>query len=795
MASSSSQPTSYDPLHTLLASLPSAPLTSHDLSLLTSSLLSTNKPLAYIILTKSFESESHPSTPLLKRYIYDRLSETELQDVIGALALCKATLEINSDAGKEILSEEGMIDTILDLVEFPFFSTESISDTPSPHSQVQLAIADLLNTACNIPTLRSLLKPRAEKWLSSMIGKGQEGKGELEVLCVVALTKLGRASGADPMLGIGMGKTGEEQSSEGKGTEESSSDSIANDEEKLSKMLSSVIISDNNPSKTSTSNESITSAIEGLAYTSLNPQIKESLSLSKPFLASLFHLASSTSSTPSTARKSALSPSYSLNLDNPQDPKSTALQYGISIIILNICSRKAQLTEEQNQVEKLRKMANGGLTKGGTTEGKMGSGLKDTDPLESDEAVEDRITRLLRVGVVPAANVLSKTTSLRVKEVVGRLYLELLWEKEDRLAVIKEGGGKALLGLVGALLGDMGVKKSDDGKRAASEETDKPSFLESSSPSSTSLPAIQALAKLIITTPPLNLFGPQFTSSSLDCVRPISHLLQNSSSSLLQRFESLMALTNLASIGPEVASRIMSQGEELLRKIESDMLEDHELVRRAAVELVCNLATSEEGFCRYTGEDPGTLSDGTDTNLSTAQVGKRKAAKNRLRILLAMTDVDDLPTRLAAAGGLASLVQSRIACESLLSLDGNSSKSWDRIVSMLQPARATGGEDDLDENDEVEEISTAPPDEGLVHRALVIAVDLLTYIDSLPPSERKGILDTAVQSGLLREFMGLLAMWTAQRPTPQSLPPKKELVDATVECLRLMKAGGVELVL
>lgn len=79
------------------------------------------------------------------------------------------------------------------------------------------------------------------------------------------------------------------------------------------------------------------------------------------------------------------------------------------------------------------------------------------------------------------------------------------------------------------------------------------------------------------------------------------------------------------------------------------MLHDNTLLRRAAVELVCNLCPFPNGAAKF--------ADGSTR------------AKGRLRVLLAMADVEDLPTRRAAAGGLAMLTEFEAVAKEVLAIE------------------------------------------------------------------------------------------------------------------------------
>ena len=117
---------------------------------------------------------------------------------------------------------------------------------------------------------------------------------------------------------------------------------------------------------------------------------------------------------------------------------------------------------------------------------------------------------------------------------------------------------------------------------------------------------------------------------------------------LLPTFEALLALTNLASMQDDSVRDLQ------LRLLWSE-LEDHlllssnALVSRASVELLCNLMAFPACVAKFVG-------DGS------------KRESTRLRILLALTDVEDLPTCRAAGGALAMLMEWDAAVKSILDL-------------------------------------------------------------------------------------------------------------------------------
>uniref|UniRef100_A0AAA9T3T4 Protein unc-45 homolog A n=3 Tax=Bos TaxID=9903 RepID=A0AAA9T3T4_BOVIN len=225
-------------------------------------------------------------------------------------------------------------------------------------------------------------------------------------------------------------------------------------------------------------------------------------------------------------------------------------------------------------------------------------------PKDKPSFVRARVKKLLAAGVVSAMTCMVKTESpvltSSCRELLSRVFLALVEEVEDRGTVVAQGGGKALLPL--ALEGtDVGQTK-----------------------------AAQALAKLTITSNPEMTFPGE---RIYEVVRPLVSLLHLNCSGL-QNFEALMALTNLAGISERLRQKILK--EKAVPMIEGYMFEEHEMLRRAATECMCNLAMSKEvqDLFEATGND-------------------------RLKLLVLYSGEDDELLRRAAAGGLAMLTSMR----------------------------------------------------------------------------------------------------------------------------------------
>lgn len=101
-----------------------------------------------------------------------------------------------------------------------------------------------------------------------------------------------------------------------------------------------------------------------------------------------------------------------------------------------------------------------------------------------------------------------------------------------------------------------------------------------------------------------------------------------------------MALTNLASIDDGHRNKIVTTPE-MVYCIESLALEQHDMLRRAAVQLMCNLLMCQKYRDLY------------------RETREEATSCDRLKLLVLMCQEDDDETRSAAAGGLATLTSYR----------------------------------------------------------------------------------------------------------------------------------------
>lgn len=114
-----------------------------------------------------------------------------------------------------------------------------------------------------------------------------------------------------------------------------------------------------------------------------------------------------------------------------------------------------------------------------------------------------------------------------------------------------------------------------------------------------------------------------------EVVRPLVSLL-NTERDGMQNFEALMSLTNLSGFSDKLRRKIVK--EHALPDIEAYMFEEHDQIRQAATECMCNLVTCKEVQERY-------MQDGND----------------RLKLLVLLCAEDDDKLQKAASGALAML--------------------------------------------------------------------------------------------------------------------------------------------
>lgn len=655
--SNSSTPLLPDELSYLItAFLPSQPITYRSKAFLVLSSFCQGVRNSFPSVKKD---EPDPATESLGRVfatlVVSRLEEQKEEDVLIGVSFLAALFQVDWQTAASILLQDGVIDLVADIHDL------------FPSSRLSLAVAHLLGQAGGYKPCRAAMSAQSLEWLESK--SRQTSDTALRAAAAIALVKLSRGAASDAV----------------DNTNPQEQVGLVQDKE-LATLMKGIVISGNDRS-------SLADAIEGLAYLSVDPVVKEALSQDSTFLSQLFAQV--------TRRK---------NSSQHQKETNSPLLYGVLVIVANISVYRQRLSEEDAQIDKLRRM-----TKAGKEEKNRSTEL---DILDDDEHVKQRCRRLIASGALDVLSTVPVTESRGIKVNAGKAFLSFVEDRESRGKILQSGGAKTLMQIIRQALPTSSSSKSASPAMSPSLDI-------------MDLEPIQALAKLAITASPVQVFGPN-EGAVYDAIRPFSLMLLHPSSNLLQRFEAIMALTNLSSQSPEAASRV-AKADGILNKVELLMLEQHPLVRRAAMELICNLiAGSDEVFERYAGMD------------------NSRGSKSKLQVLLALSDVDDLPTRLAASGALATLTSAPSACRALFDLQCERKRVLPILTQLIDPSVLQPHEN----NEDDEEAGDVESNPGLVHRGVVCTRNFLLSVED--SAARKQLVMEATSEGLTLALANIL---------------------------------------
>ncbi|KAL7005284.1 SWI5-dependent HO expression protein 4 [Cystobasidiomycetes sp. EMM_F5] len=315
---------------------------------------------------------------------------------------------------------------------------------------------------------------------------------------------------------------------------------------------------------------------------------------------------------------------------------------------------RATNDDEERMKERLQKYANSAY-----------NSAQSVAEVESEAEVDGRCQKFLQLGIMEAVNMFVKHPSTAVRHQAANILLSLVDKRERRGLVIQQGGAKNLLNVIGR-------------QQALNTQGGQPTRED--------LICVQSLAKLLITTNPILVVGPSANSPLLvGVITPLSLPVTSPAASLLQQFESLMALTNIASVSDTLQEQIASlptflgRLEDIMLDVgsgsesTSDAVDGRILCRRAACELLCNLVGCETAFLRYTAADQE----------DKLRYGTLPAAvASRIKLLVALCSVEDLQTQLAVLGLMATLLSAPTVTRYIAAED----KRLDVFVSACEDA-------------------------------------------------------------------------------------------------------------
>lgn len=378
--------------------------------------------------------------------------------------------------------------------------------------------------------------------------------------------------------------------------------------------------------------ENVQYAVEGLAYATTRPEVRELLSGEGESLKQIVKLLESA-------------------------PAKSSLAYGALSIIAHLTRYQPAETEEQKRVRELKSYANA-------------AGKLQASPLVDDAHVSKRCRLVFDSGVTPVLVKHGKAASIASLSLIISIIFSFSVTPSFRGQLAQQGAVRLLIAAWTALPENQNTTRRT---------------------------AAQALARILISTNPALVFRQQTPQTA--AIRPLASIIPPDQTAdtrdLLPTFESLLALTNLASTDDDNDTTRRAIVRTAWDDIEELLFSSNARISTAAVELVCNLVQSPTEAVTLFGD------------------GSPKAA-TRVQLILALADADDVKTRSAAGGALASLT----AFESIVSA----------VLAQPRGAAVVLG---LCRDDQ---------DEGLRHRGAVVVHNMLSQEGKVGELAREKLL-------------------------------------------------------
>ncbi|POR36674.1 Ring assembly protein 3 [Tolypocladium paradoxum] len=466
----------------------------------------------------------------LSAFFFDRVRRGTYDDYIVAFCVASATFPIVPDLTAELFLSEGFLGSLRPLMRREWKSRK-----------VETACLEMLNAACMNSLCREAVQKYCVEWLEEVVDQDPTGSNgspsrdpkvqgeggsismrrhseQVQHLAAVILAKLravpSKASANDP----------------NRPRIEPAVTSI----EDLSRLFTKMILRDEDHGRQH--------SIEGLAYASLQPRVKETIVGNQPLLKKLVKI---------------------LTDAQPRSPTT----YGALSIFVNLTRYRPALSEEEKKMSQLKAYADAA--------GKLAG----PDLLDDDEHVAKRCQAVFDAGLIPVLVTHSKDGSPASMSLIISILHSTATTKSLRGQLAQQGAVKLLL------VAWARIPDTDEAPRRM---------------------AAQALARILISTNPALVFGGNRSNPVQAAIRPLVSIVPPDPAAetrdLLPTFEALMALTNLASL--EDADTRGTIIRTAWSHIEEQLLSSTHLVSKAAVELVCNLVQDPEGVVLYGDGSP-----------------------------------------------------------------------------------------------------------------------------------------------------------------------------------------------
>ncbi|XP_020861706.1 protein unc-45 homolog B isoform X2 [Phascolarctos cinereus] len=476
--------------------------------------------LASILLNKLYDDlrcdpERDHFRKICEEYITGKFDPQNMDKNVHAIQTVSGVLQGPFDLGNQLLGMKGVMEMMVALCGSDREQDQLVAVEALIHASTKLSRATFIITN-GVTLLKDIYKTTKNE--------------RIKIRALVGLCKLGSAGGTDYGL---------RQFAEGS-------------TEKLAKQCRKWLCNVNIDRRTRRW------AVEGLAYLTLDADVKDDFVQDIPALQAMFELAKTNDKT---------------------------ILYSVATTLVN-CTNSYDVKEVIPELVQLAKFSK--------------QHVPEEHPKDKKDFVEKRVKRLLKAGVTSTLACMVKADSAiltdQTKELLARVFLALCDNAKDRGTIVAQGGGKALIPLA--------LEGTDVGK----------------------VKAAHALAKIAAVSNPDIAFPGERV---YEVVRPLVRLLDTQRDGL-QNYEALLGLTNLSGRSEKLRQKIIK--EKALPDIENYMFENHDQLRQAATECMCNMVVNKEVQERF-------LADGND----------------RLKLVVLLCGEDDDKVQNAAAGALAML--------------------------------------------------------------------------------------------------------------------------------------------
>ncbi|GJN85089.1 hypothetical protein PLIIFM63780_008653 [Purpureocillium lilacinum] len=460
----------------------------------------------------------------LSAFFFDRIKRGTYDDYIVAFCVASASFPIVPDLTAQLFLSEGFLSSLGPLMRREWKSRK-----------VETACLEMLNAACMNPLCREAVEKYCVEWLEEVVDQDPTGatkasKGEPKVQGEGGSISMRRHSEqVQHLAAVILAKLRAVPSKAANDPNKPRIEPAVTSIEDLACLFTKMILRDEDHGRQH--------SIEGLAYASLQPKVKEHIIGDQPLLKKLVK---------------------TLTEAPPRSPTT----YGALSIFVNLTRYRPALSEEAKKMSQLKAYANAA--------GKLAG----PDPLDDEEHVGKRCQAVFDVGLVPVLVTHSKNGSPASMGLIVSIIHSMAVTRTLRGPLAQQGAVKLLL------VAWVTIRDTEDAARRM---------------------AAQALARILISTNPALVFGGNRSNPVNAAIRPLVSIVPPDPAAetrdLLPTFEALMALTNLASLEDDDTRRTIIRT--AWSHVEEQLLASNHLVSKAAVELVCNLVQDPEGAAMY----------------------------------------------------------------------------------------------------------------------------------------------------------------------------------------------------